>query len=391
MAKIITFLNQNISIENQKKLVNISKILLVFIFCYICIRLYFKNTNLLKDWTFSDWLVNYNDGGFKRRGLGGSVILFVEKITHIKIEYIILFIEYFFYGYIYKKIIDSFSLKKIDIYFISLLFLPFCMAFNLIEVSCLGRKDIILISIAIFQVIEKEFKYKSILLYFFLIIGIFLHEMTFFYLPFYIAYDYIKNRKTNYLLYSSLIITSTIIMIVIYFYGSKINEGNSLNILSQKGIFFEKMNFFDYNESVKEINHIKTNSISYILMFLEFLLSLSYIIYYVKKYYQEHFKTILIFIIISFTFTLPLYYLAIDWFRWMYIYCILLFLIIFLFLDENTQNNKIVINQNNIKRKYLIIPIILFFMLLLHMQNDFIFEIISPYIKLNIKRIDFGI
>lgn len=82
--------------------------------------------------------------------------------------------------------------------------------------------------------------------------------MTFFYLPFYIAYDYIKNRKTNYLLYSSLIITSTIIMIVIYFYGSKINEGNTLNILSQKGIFFEKKNFFDYDENVKEINFIKT-------------------------------------------------------------------------------------------------------------------------------------
>src|SRR6185436_17916032 len=40
-----------------------------------------------------DWLINYEDGGFKRRGLSGTILFFIQDITHLKLTWIIYSIQ----------------------------------------------------------------------------------------------------------------------------------------------------------------------------------------------------------------------------------------------------------------------------------------------------------
>lgn len=391
MKKLQSFLTENIPEKNHLKIIFWIKNTLILFFIYVCIRLYFIAINHIKNWTFSDWLVNYEDGGFKRRGLSGSLIFLIENITNIKIEYIVLSIEIFLYSYIYYKIIQLFYVKKIDLYFISMLLLPFGMAFNLIEVLCLGRKEIILIAIATFYVVNKDFKHKNLITIILLLIGILMHEMIFFYLFFFIAYDYLKNKRANFPFYLGLLLSAFLLMVSIFFLGGKINDGNSLEILGNKGIFFdENKNFFRYNESLKEINFIKIYYISYLLHTIEFLSCLIFMGYYVKINFPKNFKNYVYFLIFSLLFTTPLFYMAIDWFRWMYTYCILLILLISLMLDSNKTNMEIVLNQIKVKKYIIFIPVILFFLVLLHMQNDFIIESIRNKLNININTIDFS-
>ena len=45
------------------------KILIVLIYFAIILRLFYNVFLFKSDWLIIDWLINYEDGGFKRRGL----------------------------------------------------------------------------------------------------------------------------------------------------------------------------------------------------------------------------------------------------------------------------------------------------------------------------------
>ena len=46
-------------------------------------------------YVLGDWLINYQDGGFKRRGLLGSLILLIHDSIGIKLEMIVfVFVEF---------------------------------------------------------------------------------------------------------------------------------------------------------------------------------------------------------------------------------------------------------------------------------------------------------
>lgn len=381
MKKLKLLLTSDIPKTLQQKIVYFILFILVSIFIYLCFKLYSYSTNPLKGWTFSDWLVNYEDGGFKRRGLSGSSIFFIEKITALRISTIILSIQYSIYFYIFYKIIQSFFNKKIDLYFCSMLLLPYVLGFNLVESTCLGRKEITLISIAIFQVMTKDFFLKKYLLIIFLLITILLHEMAYFYLPFFVFFDYLKNKKIDYVFFLTLGVFSTGLMISFFYFGAQINEGESLKILSEKSIVFQKANFFLHDENSTALEHIKTYFLSYSVHLIELFLSLSFMMYYIFKFHPIYFKKVLVFTFISLGFSIPLYYLAIDWFRWNYIFCTLFFLIIYVLLDEKELKKGISINNNQIKSWALIFPIFLFIIVFFHMQNDLIIKFMKDLIS----------
>ena len=84
-------------------------VILVFLIYYVYVfnRQIWENINFENGYTLGDWLINYHDGGFKRRGLSGS--FFIK-----------------FYD------IFGFSLKKIVFYFQSALNLVFVVYFFLL-------------------------------------------------------------------------------------------------------------------------------------------------------------------------------------------------------------------------------------------------------------------
>lgn len=54
--------------------------LIILFFIYNTFYLY-HNIVIVKDsWNLGDWLINYQEGGFKRRGLLGSIVLLLNVI-----------------------------------------------------------------------------------------------------------------------------------------------------------------------------------------------------------------------------------------------------------------------------------------------------------------------
>ncbi|QWT84389.1 hypothetical protein KBP46_12735 [Chryseobacterium sp. PCH239] len=69
----------NIPENKERSLVKYFSIGIVLIYIGVFIALYLKAEEPFSAWTISDWLINYTDGGFKRRGLLGDVF-FIYRI-----------------------------------------------------------------------------------------------------------------------------------------------------------------------------------------------------------------------------------------------------------------------------------------------------------------------
>lgn len=64
----------------EKHIISLIFILSVgFLFYRIMSNLYHLDIVARDGWSFADWLINYEDGGFKRRGISGS-LFFTCKI-----------------------------------------------------------------------------------------------------------------------------------------------------------------------------------------------------------------------------------------------------------------------------------------------------------------------
>ncbi|WP_292010117.1 hypothetical protein, partial [Chryseobacterium sp.] len=67
---------------------------LIGIICLIYALSSIKNSYLQiivnrNGWYLGEWLINYQDGGFKRRGFFGTFFIFINELTKIKLEYIV--------------------------------------------------------------------------------------------------------------------------------------------------------------------------------------------------------------------------------------------------------------------------------------------------------------
>lgn len=369
-------LTRKINIKQQETFFKVYQLFFFSILIYTLSVLYIHSQNDLKDWTFSDWLINYQDGGFKRRGLLGS--LYILAYDYLKIPLWVsiylsqaIAVSLFFYN-IYKGLFR----KKIDAYFISILFLPFALPFffMVFQNHFIGRKEILLLAFASCFVLKSETKYQSWFLLCTLFIGMLIHEMIYFYLPFFIYYLLKKEKEVNYKFITFMLLVLTIEALIIFFYGARLNEGNSLEIIKQRGVIFDKANIFTYFERVSEFDFIKKHLLSHIFLLSEFLVSVLIIIIYAKKYLVNNYTEILVFTTISIIWVSPLFYLVIDWLRFFSVFIMLFYLIIWQNL-ENSESKKICFNGNLINASYLLMFPILILLLYLHVNNDIIIEL----------------
>jgi hypothetical protein len=115
---------------------------------------------------------------------------------------------------------------------------------------------------------------------------------------------------------------------------------------------------------------IKNEITSYSLFILELVIEVSMFLYYVFLFYRNKFYTLLKFIIASFIWVMPLYFLGIDWYRWNHIYAMLLLIIVITMLPDNKNCDKVSFSQNIFIKKLLVINILFFVFFFIHMQYD---------------------
>ncbi len=102
----------------------------------------------LKDdgYILADWLINYEDGGFKRRGLSGSFFFIIQDVTGLSLNYIVYFFQFVIislFFWCYTKLIRY---KLTDLLYLSLLLSSIGFVGLLNTVTYVGKKRIYRIS-----------------------------------------------------------------------------------------------------------------------------------------------------------------------------------------------------------------------------------------------------
>lgn len=353
------------------------KILIYFLIAvtaaYTLVFTYYYN---FKDdgYILADWLINYQDGGFKRRGLSGSFFFLLQDITGLRLNYLVYFFQFLIisgFFWLYAMLIRY---KATDLLYLSLLLSAIGFVGLLNTVTYVGKKEFIIFLIFTWFVYlldnDKLSKYKEYIVCFALFITCLLHEAVLFYVPYFAMALYLKNGKLQFKRYIKYFLSVGIPCLLLFFFGKNINEGKSLEILSSRGVH-PVYGIFYWN--INERDYIKEHISEYILYFFSLSISIFHLYYYLK--FLKDRKVISILLIAAFLFSLPLFYLAIDWGRWMYIHMMLIIILFALPLKEESSIyafEPIVINE-----KFYIVLCIIILSLLYRVEmsgNGFTFE-----------------
>ena len=295
----------------------------------------------------ADWLINYEDGGFKRRGLSGSFFFILQDWTGLSLNYLVYFFQFLiiagFFG-CYTKLIRY---KVTDFLYLSLLLSAIGFVGLLNTVTYVGKKEfIVFLLFTCFVYLLDRDKLSAAKEYFFcvlLCISTLLHEVTLFYIPYFAIALYMKNGKLEYRRYIKYFLAAGIPALLIILFGKNVNEGMSLQIINKRGVHPTYGIFF---WSIDERQYIKEHFKEYRLYFISLAISVFHIGYYLKYLNGRKFLSILL--PAAFLFSFPLFYLAIDWGRWLYIHMMLMIILFALMLRNGSSAyvyEPIVINR----------------------------------------------
>ena len=350
---------------------NCSIAFLIFSFVFILIKLYsFCLDN--NGWIIGDWLINYVDGGFKRRGLSGSLFFLMQNFTGFQLNVLINAVLVVLYLLFLYFVISILWVKKINIFFFSLLLSPLTFLFYYNDSLIIGRKEIIIFLIYVYflhALLKKKLTTrKEWIICFFITIATLFHEMMFLYIPYFIITLYLDTSKIELKRYAKYFIASFVPVLLILLMGKHVNEGNTFQILLNRGIDLRyKVGMLTWPDDFNVINYIKANWSSYSLYLISFLICLGHFSFYLLVVDNKKMLELLSFFVISILYSIPLFLMAIDWGRWFHIH-FTLFMLLLLSLLPN-KNDVFSIHKKVANKYYLILFFIITINLLLMVQH----------------------
>lgn len=371
------FLNfKSMGCENFLGRINLKFVAFAIILATCIYTLFFAFLQIQKldGYILGDWLINFQDGGFKRRGLTGSFFFLLQDLTGLTLNVLVLIFVSLLIGsffFIYFKIIKN---RKIDLLYISLMLstIGFVGLFNCVGFA--GKKEFViffLFAMFVYWLINNEMsKTREWVIVFGLFVAMFIHEVTLFYVPYFFIALYIKSGKFEFFRYFKFIIAVLVPAALIIVFGKEINEGQSLAILKERGIYFNRGIFF-WNIDEKEYLIKQING--YRWYFLSLAISVFHIWFYIKS--EKINKLIGWLLVGAFLFTLPLFVIAIDWGRWIYIHMMLIIIMFPMLIKESKSIWEYVAIKFD--RLHLITFVIILFSLTYRVEildNGFTFE-----------------
>jgi hypothetical protein len=383
-------------ILNQQNL----QFFLLVLFCaylfYCTILLFWYRISWCDGYALGDWLINYEDGGFKRRGLSGSFFLWTSRMTGLYVGKLIFMFILFWYISFFGLLLYHLRKYRFSLWYWGLLFCPTILPFVINDFYAFGRKEIVFFLIGIIFLIGLEKNWTKSwwfisLVSCYIFVFTFFHEIFIFYLPyliFMILIDYKKKSiKLEHNKIGVIILSSLIPTVAIFFFGGDINQGNTWITLKSYGLSPNVMNGImtwpkegfgpgEKNALTFAFAHnYKTYLIPLILTYILFVTYLkinSNKILTIKKF-SVYFLCMLIY-------SSPLFFLSIDWGRWLNIHFVFIFLILSQLLpiynNENKYLTKSMFTKNNIIIGSLTLVIILlnsFFYTMHHVDNGITF------------------
>ena len=326
---------------------------------------FYKNKT---SYEIGDWLINYQ-GGFVRKGLVGEFIYQIYKFTEINPYLTVLILIILFYLIFYIIIFKYLNKLHINNYIIFALFSPLSFFFPVFNSKATGRKEILFISLLALVCfylpkINKKY-YMYIYIGLLTLIGL-THEGFIFYFGYFLIplIFIIKPESFRDIRYEAILISLSSLILIFLTYKFSGNENQVIDICNSIKNFAHQQ-----CESFGQIATLKWDLKNYMsekegilltkyfpLYFFYGVISFLPLFFIYKKASLNVLilnKKInpLILIFIPFIFTIPVYYIALDWGRYLYTSYISS-LIIILFLIKN-KIISLKFNEN-FKQNYLL-------------------------------------
>ena len=142
-------------------------------------------------WILGDWLVNYEDGGFKRRGLSGTFFLLLNNLTNVNPAILVFSALVMLYGLFFLLLFILLRRRKLGWSLLMLICNPATLLFWLGDGRGLGRKEIVvIILLALFVMTHNLHSRRRTLIFAALIsVATLLHELTFFFVPYFMVFE----------------------------------------------------------------------------------------------------------------------------------------------------------------------------------------------------------
>jgi len=293
-------------------------------------------------WRTGDWLINYQ-GGFIRRGFIGEIIYRISPNRLTTIWFAIAF-QCFIYFLLIYFLLKLFFAKVIERFWILILFSPgFVILFPFYDELGGFRKELIIFLAFVFLMlalyennIKKKYLALSLLIY---SVAVFSHEMASLCLVFFgwALYDAINrttisSEKKVLKVYLSLFICIAIagLALSIFIGSTSENVEKICKSLTNKGIdprmCLGAITWLGYDANFSLVQVMgKVRERSYLLIYLV-LLSLAIFPIFLTNWWRTRKAAMFL----GFISLLPLYFIAVDWGRWIYIYVSFIFMLMLL-------------------------------------------------------------
>ncbi|MCT2563142.1 hypothetical protein [Chryseobacterium herbae] len=298
---------------------------------YYCV--YLQNTYLQlvvnkNDWHLGEWLINYQDGGFKRRGLLGSAFVFINELTGVHLANVVFVFLFIIYTLFFILLIKFLWQNKNTLLMISLLLLPTGLGMVLKDYTIIPKKEIIffLFYLMYLLCLRSKMVIKDYVITLFILMALLIHEAAFFYLPFVsLAYFVKTNEPTVHKIkkiFFYQLLPATLAMFLLYQFGLNIKTDNTVLFLKDHGYLLKELKIYDYYESDFNVSEIyKTHLYGYVTYSISILLSTVTLFIYCR---MNKIKISPVFLIIQIIFLIPLFVKGFDWGRWINIFFSLL-------------------------------------------------------------------
>jgi hypothetical protein len=292
---------------------------------FLCVfKVYFAYISC-NGYAFADWLINYQEAGFSRRGLPGTVFVFLYKVFSIKLQYSVFFVQaavhILFFYFLYRLL----KLKKANITDVLFLFTPFCLWGFFSDPAIGARKDgvlwLLFVAFTYYLSQNKLTKNKEYIFLVLFAVSVFIHESFVFYTQYFLIALYFHNGKIDIKKYSLILLSFYIPAGIVLLMGINTDYHKTLQLIQECKIDLQKENIFQWKETqlikidyyTKEIKNLSLYSISVVLQ-------LGFVILYMfmKKFAPESRKRLLMAFALAFFISIPLFLIAIDVGRWFY-------------------------------------------------------------------------
>ncbi|WP_346983374.1 hypothetical protein [Chryseobacterium sp. POE27] len=309
----------------KKNILDYQLVLYLIVVTLLCIfKVYFAYITC-NGYAFADWMINYQEAGFSRRGLPGTVFVFLYKLFSLKIQYSVFFVQaavhiVFFY-FLYRLL----KFKKANIIDVLFLFTPFCLWGFFSDPAIGARKDGVLwLLFTAFTYYLSQNKLTKTKEYIFLLlfsVSVFIHESFVFYAQYFLMALYFRNGKIDIKKYSLILLSFYIPAGIVLLMGINTDYHKTLQLIQECGIDLQEENIFQWKETqLIKIDYYTKEFKNLSLYVISVALQLGFVILYMflKKFAPENRKKLLMAFAFAFFISIPLFLIAIDVGRWFY-------------------------------------------------------------------------